>query len=414
MSGGAGERRPRLILLTQWFDPEPTFKGLHFARGLAARGYDVEVVTGVPNYPGGKVYEGYRLRPLQREEIDGIRITRLPLYPSHDQSRIGRVLNYLSFAASVLFYLTFVARRADVLYAYHPPLTVGLAAVLARLVRRTPVLLDIQDLWPDTLRSTGMIGNERLLGLIGTVARFTYGAADHVTVLSPGFRRLLMERGVPAEEIDVVYNWADESGLSDPTLARPALMPADGRFRILFAGNMGKAQALDCVLQAAARVAGQDPRIEFCLLGSGVETARLEGAARAMGLPNVRFLPRVPMAEAGAYLAHAEALLVHLRADPLFAITIPSKTQAYLAAGRPLLMAVEGDAAALVERSGAGLTVPPEDPEALAEAALALARMPQAERDAMGRRGADFYDAHLASRHGIDAFDTLLRRLKRT
>src|SRR5690606_27764828 len=157
----------RVLLLTQWFDPEPTFKGLVFARELVRQGFEVEVVTGFPNYPGGKLYPGYRVKLLQREFIDGVHVTRVPLYPSHDHGAIKRVLTYVSFAAALLFYGLFGAKRADVIYAYHPPLTVGIAAALIRFFRRIPVVYDIQDMWPDTLRATGMFSNEKALGVVG-------------------------------------------------------------------------------------------------------------------------------------------------------------------------------------------------------------------------------------------------------
>lgn len=406
---GAGARRPRLILLKQWFDPEPTMRGLAFARRFEELGFEVEVVTGFPNYPGGKVYEGYRIRPLQRERMEGIAITRLALYPSHDRDRLGRVLNYVSFFLSTTFYLLLVARRADVLYVYHPPLTVALAGALARLLRRTPLVLDVQDMWPDTLRATGMVSNERALRAVGAVCRWTWRRADRISVLSEGFRRLLVARGVAEERIEVIPNWADESATQTPTRSRPEAFAAPGRFRLLFAGNMGPAQGLGTVLDAAARVAPQRPDIEFCLLGSGIEAERLKARAAAEGLANVRFLPRVPMAEAGAYLAAADALLVNLTADPLFSITIPSKTQAYLAAGRPIVMAVEGDAADLVRQAGAGLVVPPQDPQALAAAVLRLAEMSPAERERLGADGRRFYDTHLSFAKGTQRLAELLR-----
>ena len=168
------EGGPRLIMLTQWFEPEPAMRGLAFAAELARRGFRVEVVTGFPNYPGGKVYDGYKIRPLQRERLGDVDVTRLALYPSHDMNRLGRILNYVSFLVSASFYLIFVARRADLIYAYHPPLTVGMTAALARLLRRVPVVLDVQDLWPDTLRATGMIGNEHLLRIVDVFCRWTW------------------------------------------------------------------------------------------------------------------------------------------------------------------------------------------------------------------------------------------------
>lgn len=403
--------KPRVLLLTQWFDPEPTFKGLVFARELVRQGFEVEVVTGFPNYPGGKVYPGYKVCWIQRERIDGVEVTRLPLYPNHDQSAIKRVLNYASFAASSLFYGLFMAKRADVMYAYHPPLTVGVAASLIRWVRGIPLVYDIQDMWPDTLRATGMINNPRALGLVGRVCDWVYRRVDQVVVLSPGFKRLLVQRDVPESKIEVIYNWADESALSTPQGTLTANFPGDERFKIVFAGNMGKAQALDAVLQAAAILQGRNSRVCFVMLGGGVEVDRLKELTNALTLENVLFLPAVPMAEVGTVLSAADALLVHLRKDPLFEITIPSKTQAYMAVGRPLLMAVNGDAADLVTQSNSGLTAESENPVSLADAAQRLANMPLDQLKALGDRARQFYQARLGLAVGAGRFGDIFKAL---
>ncbi len=403
-------RRPRVLLITQWFDPEPTFKGLLFARELVKQGFDVEVLTGFPNYPGGKVYPGYRIRPIQREWIDGVEITRVALYPSHNQSAIGRVANYASFALSAVFYGVLRARRPDVIYAYHPPLTVGIAAAVIKAVRRVPVLYDIQDLWPDTLRVTGMIGNPRVLSIVGGVCRWVYRRMDRIAVLSPGFKRILIERGVPEEKLDVIYNWADEAAVGDAGTTPPPGFPTEG-FRVLFAGNIGKAQALDAVLDAAKLLAERGSRARLIFLGGGVEVPRLSAWATEMGLNNVVFLPPVPMSRVGAYLNSADALLVHLRKDPLFHITIPSKTQAYMAVGKPIIMGVEGDAANLVERSGGGALTEPENAESIAAAIETLAAVGVTELQVLSARSKDFYTRELSVRVGVDRFARVFRDL---
>ena len=403
--------KPRVLLLTQWFDPEPTFKGLVFARELVRQGFDVEVVTGFPNYPGGKVYAGYKIKLIQRECIDGVQITRLPLYPNHDQSAIKRVLNYASFAASALVYGLFTAKRADVMYAYHPPLTVGVAASLIRWGRRIPLVYDIQDMWPDTLRATGMLHNTRALALVGRVCDWVYKRVDQLVVLSPGFKRMLVQRGVLERKIDVIYNWADESALMAPLGAVPAVFPGSDRFRVVFAGNMGKAQALDAVLDAAAILQARGSRASLVMLGGGVEVSRLKNRALEMKLGNVVFLPPVPMSEVGTVLAAADVLLVHLRKDPLFEITIPSKTQAYMAVGKPLLMAVNGDAADLVRQANCGLTAESENPEALADAVVALEAMPTVELKTMGENASRFYREALGLQVGAAKFAALFESL---
>lgn len=402
METGKGDAR--LILLTQWFEPEPAMRGLSFATELARRGFKVEVVTGFPNYPGGKVYKGYRIKPLQRERIGGVDVTRLALYPSHDSSRLGRVLNYVSFFLSATFYLIFVARRADVIYAYHPPLTVGMAAVITRFLRRTPVVLDVQDMWPDTLRATGMISNERLLRAIDVFCRWTWRSVDRITVLSEGFRSLLLERGVGAEKVRIIYNWADESSRVEGAAKQPAGFDDRGRLRVLFAGNMGAAQALDAVLDAAQIVGERGGAVDFFLLGSGIEFEKLNGRAKELNLTNVHFLPRVPSSEVGAWLEAADCLLVHLRDDPLFSITIPSKTQAYMSAGKPLIMAVAGDAAELARRSGGAVVVPPAQPEALADAVIELSHLSRQELAELGKKSGDFYAKHLSFNNGVNEF----------
>lgn len=403
----------RVLLLTQWFEPEPTFKGLTFARALAAEGLEVEVATGFPNYPGGTLYPGYRLRPWQREVVQGVRVLRLPLYPSHDGSAVKRVLNYLSFGASATLYGLFKWQRPQVIYAYHPPLTVALAAVLVGTLRRVPVVIDIQDMWPDTLRATGMLSNPRVLDIIGRVCGWVYARAERIVVLSEGFRRLLLERGVPDAKIEVILNWCDEAALASPQGRLPEGFPGADRFRVLFAGNMGRAQALDAVLDAATLVRHADPPISFVLMGGGIEVTRLRALAAERGLENVVFLPPVPMSEVGLTLGAADALLVHLRRDPLFTVTIPSKTQAYMAIGRPVLMAVEGDAAALVQRAGCGVLARSEDAESIAQAALALASMPAPELAAMGRRGREYYRNYLALAVGARRFAGLFEALAR-
>lgn len=400
-----------VLLLTQWFEPEPTFKGLDFARELVRQGFEVEVVTGFPNYPGGKLYPGYKLKLLQRELIEGVQVTRIPLYPSHDQGAVGRVLNYVTFAASSMFYGLFAAKRPDVIYAYHPPLTVGLTAVLFRLFRRVPVVYDIQDMWPDTLRATGMFSNEKALQIVSRVCDWVYRHVDQLVVLSPGFKRLLVERGVPTDKIEVIYNWCAEDSLTATRGDVPAAFPGEDKFRILFAGNMGKAQALDAVLRAAELLQQQAPNLTFVFLGGGLEVRRLQQLAADKSLSNVTFIPSVPMTEVGNYLNAADALLVHLKKDPLFTITIPSKTQAYMAVGKPILMAVDGDAADLVRESNCGQIAESENPQAIADAALTLMHASAVERNAMAVNGRRLYQERLSLRMGVARFGQIFKKL---
>ncbi len=397
----------RILILSQFFDPEPTSKGMPFAKELQRRGHDVEVLTGFPNYPGGKVYPGYRVRPWQREHIDGISILRVLLYPSHDRSALGRIMNYGTFALSAAIGSAFV-RRPDVVYVYHPPATIGLPAVALRLLRGVPVVYDVQDLWPDTVAATGMVNNGAALRLLGRWCRFVYRRADRLVVLSPGFKAALVQRGVPEAKIEVIYNWCDEAVIA-PNGHRATPLGAPGEFTLLFAGTMGFAQGLDAVLEAARICATSVPRARFVFIGGGADRERLERTAAGTASSNVRFLPRQPMSEMGKFLAGADALLVHLKDDPLFEMTIPSKTQAYMAAGRPILMGMRGDAAALIQRSGAGIACKPENPASLAAAIAELASTDAARLAEMGRAGRDFYTRELSLAAGVNRFERVFR-----
>ncbi len=390
--------------MAQLFDPEPTFKGLLFAKELVARGFDVEVITGFPNYPGGKLYEGYRIKLCQKKMIDGVLVTRVPLFPSHDKSKLGRIANYISFAFSSLLYGLFFAGRPDVIYAYHPPLTVGISASIIKLFRRVPVVLDIQDMWPDTLKATGMISNPRLLGFVSSICNVIYSYVTKIVVLSPGFKNLLIDRGVPDRKIEIIYNWADEEVLRNITGEMPEEISTLEGFKILFAGNVGLAQGLRVILDAALLLKDHPLKINFIILGQGLQLDDLKRQAKDLGLSNVNFLPAVGWSEVGNFLGAADALLIHLTSDPLFEITIPGKTQAYMAVGKPIIMGVKGDAANLVSWADCGVCFDPEDPAALAEAVNGLMLLSAEDRHKLGANSKKFYDKNLSVKVGVDSF----------
>lgn len=395
----------KILLLTQWFDPEPTFKGLAFAKQLKKQGHDVQVITGFPNYPGGKIYEGYKLKIYQKEQIDGISILRVPLYPSHNSSAIGRIFNYISFAFMAIIFGIFFTKKSDVMYAYHPPLTVGLAAIIIKFFRRIPVVYDIQDMWPDTLKSTGMISNEKVLNIVEQVCKIVYKYVNHIVVLSPGFKNLLIKRGVPENKISVIYNWCDENNL-DSNLPIDAKFKEllKGKFNIIFAGNMGKAQGLTSLIQVAKNISKINSNIQFVMIGRGTEVELLIKMVENEGLNNVQFIPQQPMNKIGSFLKEADVLLIHLKKDPLFEITIPSKTQAYMSIGKAIIMGVEGDAADLIESSKCGVVVEPENISEIENAVMNIYSLSEQEKNKLAQNAKEFYFNHLSLKAGVSEF----------
>ncbi len=404
----------KILFITQWFQPEPFLNGLPFARQLASRGHDVQVLTGFPNYPGGKVFDGYRIRIFQKEEMDGIPIIRVPLYPSHDRSSVRRILNYTSLALSATTIGTWLIKPVDVAYVCHPPATVYLPASVIRMVRRVPFLYNVQDLWPDALASSGMVRNKAALWLADRFCRYFYRSADRVIAQSPGIKRELCRRGIPSDKIEIIYNWCDDTQIKvvdkDPVLARE--LGFENHFNILFAGGMGKGQALSAVLDAASILQNKCSQIQFVFIGAGIEVGYLKQKKENLGLNNVRFLDRRPPSEISAILSLADVFLVHLKDNLLHEITIPSKTQAYMAAGKPILIGVKGDAADLVMQAKAGLKCEPENPQSIAETALMFKNMSYSELAAMGENGRRFYNEHLSleigTQHYEKAFETVI------
>jgi glycosyltransferase involved in cell wall biosynthesis len=256
-----------------------------------------------------------------------------------------------------------------------------------------------------------MLENKAALNVLTKVCDWVYRGADRLTVLSPGFKRKLIERGVAPEKIEVVYNWCDEASIQvDASLGKGIKPPEfSGKFVILFAGTMGLAQGLDTVLDCAMLLRETLPAVQFVLIGGGVDRPRLEKRAEDLGLKNVTFLPFRSPDTMDEIFAMSDALLVHLKDDQLYRITIPSKTQAYLYAGKPIIMAMRGDAADLVRKSGAGVICEPEDTGAMFKAIKVLYEMHAVERQKMGEAGRSFYQTYLSFDVGVHTFESLFK-----
>ena len=377
----------RILLLTQWYPPEPQEFLAEMAQSLKALGHEVTILTGFPNWPSGEVYPGYRIKPWQRETMDGIQIVRVALYPDHSRSGFRRAVNYISFALSATILGPWLVQKPDVIHVI-PPLTVGVPAWLLSRLWRVPFTHEIQDIWPETLAATRMLNNQRALVYIGKFAKWIYRRASAIRVISPGFKANLIQKGVPAEKIHVISNWVDTDFYRplDPDSELPVKLGLAGRFNFMYAGTMGPAQGLETVLEAA-KLLDDLPQVQFVLLGDGVDRPRLQEIAHSYDLHNISFLGRYPSEAMPGMYALADVLLVHLRDDPLFRITIPHKIFTCLASGKPVLAAVEGDAAAVVESGHAGLTCPSGDPKALADVVRQFYEMSPDERNALGQNG---------------------------
>ncbi|MBB1054737.1 glycosyltransferase family 4 protein [Dietzia sp. B44] len=383
--------------VTQWFDPETgsaATPGI-IARALTARGHDVEVLTGFPNYPEGRLYDGYGIAPYKREARGGMTVHRAPLIPTHESRAISRILNYSSFAAGATAVGARVLRDADVVLVHSTPATVAVPALAAKALYGVPFVPMIQDLWPDTVTSSGFLGDNPSSGVERTLHRFcdsVYRQAAHIAVISPGMSDSIQRRGIPPEKITFAPNWVDETTfhpeLKDDELRRS--FGLDRPFVVMYAGNFGEFQALDVVLAAAERLKARTD-IQFALVGGGVMEQPLKRIAAEKRLDNMVFVPSQPFSAMTKVLALGDLHLVSLQDLPLFRITLPSKLQATLAAGKPLVGTVRGDAATVIKDSGAGRTSSPGDPDDLARVVTQMADDPEGTA-AMGRAGREYYE----------------------
>lgn len=398
----------RILFLTEWFDPIPAHKGLSFVSGLRDAGHEVEVATTFP-------FEG-RLSAYRRDVMNGIPVHRLPHFRSHDASGLKRSLTFVTFFCSALLFGLLRGRRFDVVYAYHPPITVGLAASIFGRLWRVPFVLDVLDLWPDVVTQSGM-ARPGAVKVIERLCNVVYRHATLISVPAKGFRDRLIGRGVPAGKISLIYNFADEGKARASGRVDLAPYRMEGRFNIVYGGNFGVFQDLGAVIEAARLAHRRDPRLQLILVGSGSEDATVRRLAAEAG-DAVRVHPPVPMAEVGDIFAAADLLAVTLADQPLFRIYLPQKLQFYLAMGKPVLAALAGEGADIVAEAGAGFNVPPGDSEAMADVMVRAASLDPAVLVAMGKAGRDFYhrtmSSELASRRLLELLGHAARRDENT
>lgn len=386
----------RILIVTQYFWPED-FRINDVALGLQERGHEVTVYTGKPNYPGGAFFPGYGAFARPAERYHGVSVIRVPLVPRGAGGPTRLALNYLSFAllASLLAPLR-CRGEFDAMLVYEPsPITVGVPALLVKAIKGTPLLFWVQDLWPESLSATGALRSPFLLRWVERLVRYIYRRCDRILVQSMAFIEPIARLGIDTQRIHYLPNSAE--ALYRPVTGQadaPAAAGVPPGFRVMFAGNIGAAQDFETILDAAERLKSQ-PGIHWLIVGDG---RMLQWVATEIERRNlqesVHLLGRHPVDSMPEFFAVADAMLVTLKRHPIFALTIPTKLQSYLACARPVIAALDGEGARIVLEAQAGFTCPAEEPAALAAAVLAMARLSPQERGAMAQRGRAYFERH--------------------
>lgn len=392
----------KILVLSQYFWPE-NFRINDVVEGLASRGHEVTVYTALPNYPAGRFFDGYGAFGPFTDDFHGVKVRRVPLVPRGKGGRARLALNYLSHALMATLLAPFRARgKFDVILVYEPsPMTIGIPARAIRGITGAPLVFWVQDLWPESLSATGAVRSPALLSLVDRVIKWIYRGCDRVLVQSEAFIPSVEAHGVARERIRYLPNSA-ESFYKKTGIEKNELPEG---FRVLYAGNIGAAQDFPTILAAAERLRD----VQWIIVGDGRLRSWVEGEVKTRGLANVRLLGQRPPEEMPRLFAQADVLLATLRREPIFAYTIPSKIQSYLACGRPVIAAMEGEGGRIIRSAGAGWAVPPEDPAALAEAVLAASRASRSELDAMGNRGEAWFREHFEREKLLSRLEGFLR-----
>ncbi|MFI7431294.1 glycosyltransferase family 4 protein [Micromonospora sp. NPDC049836] len=399
----------KIGILSYHFPPEPAFIPGSLAEELAARGHEVRVLTGFPDYPGGQVYPGWRQRWRHQTHSDRLTVRRVPRYAGGDRSAGARMASWLSFAGSAALTGRRFLGDVDALYVFQLPAVTFAAAGLLRLLGRVPTVLHVQDVWAEADRAGEA---RRWSGRLDATTRRIYREAGAVAVAAPSMRDLVVAGGADPRRVRVVLNWTDERIFrpTEPSPAAQRLIRRDGRCVVMHAGTIGVRQGLETAVRAAAAL---DNRMDLVLVGSGAEERRVRGLAAELRAENVRFVDRRSPLDMPELYAAADYQLVMLRNLPELRGTVPGKLQAALSCAAPVIAAAGGDTTELVERARAGLSCPPEDWAALSDRFWLASAIPPPARLEMGRRGRDAYLREMSQRAGVDRIEQLLVEVTR-
>lgn len=407
----------RILYVSHYFPPEmgaPAGRVAGLARVWAAAGHEVHVLTGFPHHPTGRIHPGYRRafrRGFLREEMDGVRVHRTWIFPAANRGKVRRSLNYTSFMASAAIWGSLRLPRPDVIVATSPQLLCAVAGHLLARRFRVPLVMEVRDLWPESLIAVGASGGQSLLvGSLERLAKGLYRRAAHIVTVTDSQREVIVRMGIPPERVSVVPNGVDRAFL-EAGVSFLNSVPAGGnkRFEVTYIGTIGMAHHLETFLEAAALL-GDDPRFHFRLVGEGARREALESLARSRRLTNVEFCGEQPRGEVARWIAESSVCAVLLRRNDVFRTVVPSKLLEIMAVGRPILLGVEGEARALLERAGAGVAVEPENAAQLAAAVRALAADPAHCRE-FGENGRRFVAREFLREKLAERYIGLLTRL---
>lgn len=399
----------KVLLVTQYFYPE-NFKSNDIAFELAHRGYDVTVLTGLPNYPEGQFYKGYSFFKRRRETVNGVKIIRSWLFPRGKGGGLFLALNYFSWAffASIDAFFIALFHKYDMILGHEPsPITQGIPAIVIRKMQKIPFYFWVLDLWPESLISAGGVSNKVVLNFFTSITKFVYNHADKILISSRSFRESILEKGDYSDKLVYFPNWAENVFEEENNYQIPKLPSG---FIVLFAGNIGEAQDFDNIMQASL-ILKENKEIHFVFVGDGRKRPWVEQFIQENELQEtVHLMGRYPIEAMPVFFNCADALLVALKDELIFNLTVPAKIQAYMAAGKPILAMLNGEGAAILEEAKCGYAVDAGQFELLAQAIVDMKNLSKSQRLELGENGRFYNKQNFSKQKCIDHLCQLINQ----
>jgi glycosyltransferase involved in cell wall biosynthesis len=381
----------RILIISQYFFPE-NFRINDLCLGLKDKGHDVSVLTGKPNYPNGKLYDGYSFLNKRQDNYQGINVYRSNLIPRGSASGLRLLINYISFVIFAIFRILSIRGKFDRVFVYAPsPITVGYIGIFASFYFKAKPFLWVHDLWPESVKAAGGINNKIILSLINTMTKSIYYFYDNILVQSPYFKNYLVNQGVNSEKITYYPYYAESFyKIVDKNKKIDNLFPKG--LNIIFAGNIGVAQSFDTIIEAVKITLNNFKNLNIIVLGDGRDKTRVLKKIKEEGLNNFYFMGSFPPEDMPEYFASADALLVSLKKSKIFSSTIPGKIQSYLACGKPIIASLDGIGAKIVNDASCGFSSKAEDSQGLAESIIAFNKLKEEDKIRLGINARKYYE----------------------
>jgi colanic acid biosynthesis glycosyl transferase WcaI len=396
----------KILIISQYFWPE-NFRINDLASEMSARGHQVTVLTGWPNYPEGGIFPDFKRHPEKYTKMGSVDVIRVPLI-GRGKGTFSLLLNYLSFVLSASFIgpIKTLKKEFDVIFVYEPsPITVGLPAIVFKVLKGAPIAFWVLDLWPETLSAVGVIKNARILKSVASLVRLIYKNCDLILAQSRSFINAIEKYCAEAKKICYFPSWSEELFSDAVVPLASEVEKRDGIFTVLFAGNIGDAQDFPTILRAVTLLRERKD-VRWIIVGDGRMAAWVKSEIERLGLTENIMMPgRFPLERMASFFLHADALLVSLKPSEVFAFTIPGKVQTYLSSGIPIIGVLDGEGAQVIQEAQAGYTCNAGDASALAEAVCRMADLSPAQRSAMGKSGKLYYDSQFRKELLMDTLE---------